>query len=48
MGHKCTHVTETVYRHVIVPAIRRGAIVMDGVFSDDEDGDEGDENAKSS
>jgi integrase len=30
VGHKSTHVTETVYRHVIVPAIRGGATVMDG------------------
>jgi hypothetical protein len=30
--HKSTHVTETVYRHVIVPAIRGGAAVMDDVF----------------
>ena len=37
VGHKSTHVTETVYRHVIVPAIRGGATVMDGVFYDDED-----------
>ena len=29
-GHKSTHVTETVYRHVIVPEIRGGATVMDG------------------
>jgi integrase len=35
VGHKSTHVTETVYRHVIVPAIRGGASVMDGVFGDD-------------
>jgi len=33
MGHKSTHVTETVYRKVIVPAIRGGATVMDSVFS---------------
>jgi integrase len=32
VGHKSTHVTETVYRHVIVPAIRGGATVMDDVF----------------
>jgi site-specific recombinase XerD len=32
MGHKSTHVTETVYRHVIVPAIQGGASVMDDVF----------------
>jgi integrase len=39
VGHKSTHVTETVYRHVIVPAIRGGATVMDTVFGDDpEDG----------
>jgi len=35
VGHKSTHVTETVYRHVIVPAIRDGAIVMDSVFGDE-------------
>ena len=35
VGHKSTHVTETVYRHVIVPEIRRGATVMDDVFNDD-------------
>jgi hypothetical protein len=35
VGHKSTHVTETVYHHVIVPAIREGATVMDGVFGDD-------------
>jgi integrase len=34
MGHKSTHVTETVYRHIIVPAIRGGATVMDDVFGD--------------
>jgi integrase len=34
MGHKSTHVTETVYRHVIVPAIRGGATVMDQVFGE--------------
>ena len=28
-------VTETVYRHVIVPEIRGGATVMDDVFGDD-------------
>jgi integrase len=39
VGHKSTHVTETVYRHVIVPAIRGGATVMDDVFGD-EDPDE--------
>jgi integrase len=39
VGHKSTHVTETVYRHVIVPAIRGGANVMEAVFGDDsEDG----------
>ena len=32
VGHKSAHVTETVYRHVIVPAIRGGATVMDDVF----------------
>ena len=29
-----THVTETVYRHVIVPAIRGGATVMNSVFGE--------------
>jgi integrase len=37
VGHKSTHVTETVYRHVIVPAIRGGATVMDSVFGDDDE-----------
>jgi integrase len=32
VGHKSTHVTETVYRHVIAPAIQGGATVMDTVF----------------
>jgi integrase len=36
MGHKSTHVTETVYRHVIVPEIRGGATVMDDVFDDND------------
>ena len=35
VGHKSTHVTETVYRHVIVPAIRGGATVMDTIFAED-------------
>jgi integrase len=34
VGHKSTHVTETVYRHVIAPAIRGGATVMDRIFTD--------------
>ena len=38
VGHKSTHVTETVYRHVIVPAIRGGATVMDDVFGDEDEG----------
>jgi hypothetical protein len=37
VGHKSTHVTETVYRHVIVPAIRGGATVMDDVFRDEDE-----------
>ena len=45
MGHKSTHVTETVYRHVIVPAIRGGASVMDTVFGDETDHEEGDDDA---
>jgi integrase len=36
VGHKSTRVTETVYRHVIVPAIPGGAAVMDDVFGDDD------------
>jgi hypothetical protein len=39
VGHKSTHVTESVYRHVIVPAIRGGASVMDSVFRDRDSGD---------
>ncbi len=35
VGHKSTHVTETVYRHVISPAIQGGATVMDDVFGDE-------------
>jgi integrase len=41
VGHKSTHVTETVYRHVIVPAIRGGASVMDTVFGDDSENENG-------
>jgi len=49
LGHKSTHVTETVYRHVIVPEIRGGATVMDGIFDDEgDDTDEGDEEAETS
>ena len=48
-GHKSTHVTVTVCRHAIVPEIRGGATVMDGVFDDDEDDtDEGGEEAETS
>ena len=36
VGYKSTHVTETVYRHVIVPAIQGGATVMDSVFDEDD------------
>jgi hypothetical protein len=32
VGHKSTHVTGTVHRHVIAPALRGGASVMDDVF----------------
>jgi integrase len=39
VGHKSTHVTETVYRHVIVPAIRGGATIMDDIF-DEADNDD--------
>jgi integrase len=41
VGHKSTHVTETVYRHVIVPTIRGGASVMDTVFEDDSEDENG-------
>jgi integrase len=40
VGHKSTHVTETVYRHVIIPAIRGGATIMDGVFGDPDNGNQ--------
>jgi site-specific recombinase XerD len=33
VGHKGTTTTETVYRKVIVPELRRGAEVMDRLFS---------------
>ena len=41
VGHKSAHVTETVYRHVIVPAIRGGATVMDTVFGNDPEDENG-------
>ncbi len=37
VGHKNTYVTQTVYRKVIVPAIRGGAAVMDAVFGEQTD-----------
>jgi hypothetical protein len=37
VGHKSTHVTETVYRHVIVPAIRGSATVMDDAFGPEDE-----------
>jgi hypothetical protein len=46
--HKSTHVTETVYRHVIVPQIRGGATVMDSVLGDEDDDTPEDKEAKSS
>ena len=46
VGHKSTHVTETVYRHVIVPAIRGGATVMDDVFDDDDNDEAPDEHRR--
>jgi len=33
VGHRGTATTETVYRKVIVPELRRGAEVMDRLFS---------------
>ena len=44
MGHKSTHVTGAVYRHVIVPEIRGGATVMDDVFNANWDGNANAEN----
>jgi len=35
VGHKSHHVTETVYGHVIVPAIRGRAMVMNAEINDD-------------
>jgi hypothetical protein len=35
VGHESAHVTETVYHHVIVPAIRGGATVMNDVLGTD-------------
>ena len=47
VGHKSTHVTETVYRHVIAPAIRGGTTVMDSVFDNrDSVADDASEQAK--
>jgi hypothetical protein len=46
VGHKSTHVTETVYRHVIVPAIRGGATVMDRVFNEEPDTDHASDQGK--
>ncbi len=37
VGHKSTHVTESVYRHIIRPTIRGGATIMDSVFADPAD-----------
>jgi integrase len=47
VGHKSTHVTETVCRHVIVPTIRGGATVMDRVFRSEDDVNEEGESAES-
>jgi hypothetical protein len=33
VGHKATMTTETVHRKVIVPELRRGAEVLDRLFS---------------
>jgi hypothetical protein len=50
-GGQVTHVTETVYRHVIAPAIQGGATVMDSVFDnpshDTDRGSQYPDNAKS-
>jgi hypothetical protein len=45
VGHKSTHVTETVCRHVIVPAIRGGASVMDTVLCDEAERKNGESDA---
>jgi integrase len=37
VGHKSTHVTETVYRRVIVPAIQGSTTVMNVFNEEDED-----------
>jgi hypothetical protein len=37
VGHKATYVTETVYRNVIVPAIRGGATIMDDIDNDNDE-----------
>jgi integrase len=47
VGHKSTHVTEAVYRHVIVPAIRGGATVMDRVFRSEDITDNANEDGES-
>jgi hypothetical protein len=39
VGCRYTHVTETVYHHVIVPAIRGGATIVDDVFGDEDGGE---------
>ena len=44
IGRKSTHVAETIYRHMIIPAIRGGATMVDDVF--DNDLDEGQLKAK--
>ena len=36
-GPQSAHVTETIYRHVMVPAMRGGTTVMDGVINDGAD-----------
>ncbi len=37
LGYKSTHITETVYQHVIVSAIRDGTTITGHIF-DDNDG----------
>jgi hypothetical protein len=32
VGHSSTHVTETIHRHEIRPALTEGAVVMDKIF----------------
>ena len=43
VGRKLTYVTETVYRNVIVPAIRGGATITDDIFDDNDNDNDNDD-----